>query len=202
MAKRITEILVGLMMLLAITALVFMALKVSGLTDYTGKQGYYKIFADFDNVGSLKVRAPVMIAGVSVGEVDAITLNSTDYRARVTLLIRNNTAKLPVDTSASIYTQGVLGSNYVNLSPGYEEQYLTNNGVITTTNSAVILEKLIGQFLYSFQNKKSDAPAATTTPVAPAVTNTPAAAPAAPAVSAPAPVPATVTPSTTTSAGN
>jgi phospholipid/cholesterol/gamma-HCH transport system substrate-binding protein len=191
-AKRITEILVGLMMLLAITALVFMALKVSGLTDYTGKQGYYKVFADFDNVGSLKVRAPVMIAGVSVGEVEAITLNSTDYRARVTLLIRNNAAKLPVDTSASIYTQGVLGSNYVNLSPGYEEQSLTNNGVITTTNSAVILEKLIGQFLYSFQNKKSDAPTAATAPAAPAVTNTPA---TAPATSAPAPA---ATPTTTT----
>lgn len=196
MAKRITEILVGLMMLLAITALVFMALKVSGLTDYTGKQGYYKIFADFDNVGSLKVRAPVMIAGVSIGEVDAITLNSTDYRARVTLLIRNNATKLPVDTSASIYTQGILGSNYVNLSPGYEEQYLTSNGVITTTNSAVILEKLIGQFLYSFQNKKSDAPAAATAPTTPAVTNTSAT--AAPATSAP--VPAT-TSNTTTTAG-
>jgi phospholipid/cholesterol/gamma-HCH transport system substrate-binding protein len=195
-AKRITEILVGLMMLLAITALVFMALKVSGLTDYTGKQGYYKIFADFDNVGSLKVRAPVMIAGVSIGEVDAITLNSTDYRARVTLLIRNNATKLPVDTSASIYTQGILGSNYVNLSPGYEEQYLTSNGVITTTNSAVILEKLIGQFLYSFQNKKSDAPAAATAPTTPAVTNTSAT--AAPATSAP--VPAT-TSNTTTTAG-
>lgn len=199
MAKRITEILVGLMMLLAITALVFMALKVSGLTDYTGKQGYYKIFADFDNVGSLKVRAPVMIAGVSIGEVEAITLNSTDYRARVTLLIRSNAAKLPVDTSASIYTQGVLGSNYVNLSPGYEEQYLTNNGVITTTNSAVILEKLIGQFLYSFQNKKSDAPPATA-PAAPAVTNTPAVAPAAPATSTPAPAATSTT--TTTTAGS
>lgn len=156
MLKKMTEILVGLFMILGILALTFLALEVSGLSGYSNKVDYYKISADFDNVGGLKVRAPVMIGGVSVGQVSNIVLNKTDYRAKVTLLIDKDKAQLPTDTSASIYTQGLLGSNYVNLSPGYAETFLKNGGVIDTTNSAVILEKLIGQFLYSFQNKKSD----------------------------------------------
>lgn len=154
MLKKITEILVGFFMILAIVALTFLALKVSGLTGYSSKTSYYKITADFDNVGGLKIRAPVMIAGVTVGEVHNIVLNKADFRARVTMRMDATKTKIPTDTSASIYTQGLLGSNYVNLAPGYAETFLKNGGVIETTNSAVILEKLIGQFLYSFQNKK------------------------------------------------
>lgn len=155
MLKKLTEILVGLFMILGILALTFLALKVSGLTGYSNKAHYYKITADFDNVGGLKVRAPILIAGVSVGEVGSIVLDRNDFRAKVTLLIDETKVKLPIDTSASIYTQGLLGSNYVNLSPGYSETFLKDGGIIETTNSAIILEKLIGQFLYSFQNKKS-----------------------------------------------
>jgi phospholipid/cholesterol/gamma-HCH transport system substrate-binding protein len=154
MFRKLTETCVGLFMILSICALTFLALKVSGLTGYANQTDYYKIAADFDNVGGLKIRAPVLIAGVSVGEVSNIVLNTTDFRARVTLLIDKHKAQLPTDTSASIYTQGLLGSNYVNLAPGYSETFLKEGGVIETTNSAVILEKLIGQFLYSFQNKK------------------------------------------------
>lgn len=154
MLNKMMEILVGFFMILAILALTFLALQVSGLTGYSNKADYYKVTADFDNVGGLKVRAPVMIAGVSVGQVANIVLNNNDFRAKVTLLIDKDKATLPTDTSASIYTQGLLGSNYVNLSPGYAESFIKNDGVIETTNSAVILEKLIGQFLYSFQNKK------------------------------------------------
>lgn len=156
MLKKTTEVLVGLFMLLGAAALVFLALKVSGLITYSNSQAYYRVTADFDNVGGLKVRAPVLIAGVSVGEVDSIALNKADFRARVTLLIQKN-QQIPTDTSASIYTQGLLGANYVSLSPGYADANLKEGGVIDTTNSAVILEKLIGQFLYSFQNKKPEA---------------------------------------------
>jgi|JI102314A1RNA_FD_contig_121_7176_length_2282_multi_3_in_0_out_0_3 phospholipid/cholesterol/gamma-HCH transport system substrate-binding protein len=155
MFKKMTETLVGLFMILGIVALGFMAIQVSGLSWYAHKANYYKVTADFDNIGGLKVRAPVMIAGVSVGEVANIVLNASDYRARVTLLVDQDKAKLPTDTSASIYTQGLLGSNYINLSPGYADTFLANGGLIETTNSAVILEKLIGQFLYSFQSKPS-----------------------------------------------
>ena len=141
-------------MILGILALIFLALKVSGLTGYTDKSNYEKITAAFDNIGGLKIRAPIMVAGVSVGEVANIQLNQNDFRAIVTLLIDKNKIKLPTDTAASIYTQGLLGSNYINLSPGYADTFLNNGGVIETTNSAVILEKLIGQFLYGLQNKK------------------------------------------------
>jgi len=155
MFKKLTETLVGIFMILGILSLGFLALKVSGLTGYTNKANYYTVTAEFDNVGGLKVRAPIMIAGVSVGEVRSIVLNPTDFRAKVSMRIDKNKIQLPTDTSASIYTQGLLGSNYVNLSPGYADTFLQNGGVIEATNSAVILEKLLGQFLYSFQNKSS-----------------------------------------------
>lgn len=154
MLKKFTEFLVGIFMIAGVVALIFLALKVSGLTGYSANTDYYKVVASFDNVGGLKVRAPVMIAGVSVGEVSNIELDHKDFRAKVIMAIDKNKAELPTDTSASIFTQGLLGSNYVNLTPGYAETFLQNNGVIETTNSAVILEKLIGQFLYSFQTKK------------------------------------------------
>lgn len=149
-SKKIVEILVGFFMLLGITALVFMAFKVSGLTVFSSKESYYKVFAEFDNIGSLKVRSPIMIAGVNVGQVGAIDLDPQNFRARTTLLIRKD-HQLPIDTSANIYTQGLLGSNYVNLTPGFADSNLENGGVIESTQPAIVLEKLIGQFLYSLK---------------------------------------------------
>lgn len=154
LSKKIIETLVGLFMILAMLSLVFLSFKVSGLTGYTSKADYYKITAQFDNIGGLKLRAPVMISGVTVGYVGKIVLDNTDFRAKVTLMITKNESTLPTDTSASIYTQGLLGANYINLSPGYAPTFLKNGGVIEVTHSAIILEKLIGQFLYSFQTKK------------------------------------------------
>lgn len=140
-------------MILGMVALVFLALKVSGLTTYAHKQGVFQVVAEFDNIGSLKVRAPVMIAGVSIGQVGSIILNPENYRAKVTLLINKSQAHLPSDTTASIYTQGLLGSNYVSLSPGYAESSLKEGSVLESTQPAIVLEKLIGQFLYSMQKK-------------------------------------------------
>src|SRR5579863_6411312 len=117
-------------MILGIIALVFLALKVSGLTTYAYKEGYFQVVAEFDNIGGLKVRAPVMIAGVSIGQVGAITLNPESYRAKITLLINKSQTHLPSDTAASIYTQGLLGSNYVSLSPGYAESFLKEGSVL------------------------------------------------------------------------
>jgi phospholipid/cholesterol/gamma-HCH transport system substrate-binding protein len=140
-------------MILGIIALVFLALKVSGLTAYAHKEGYFQIVAEFDNIGSLKVRAPVMVAGVSIGQVGSIMLNPESYRAKVTLLINKSQAHLPSDTTANIYTQGLLGSNYVSLSPGYAETFLKEGSVLEATQPAIVLEKLVGQFLYSIQKK-------------------------------------------------
>lgn len=152
--KKLIEIAVGFFMILGMVALVFSALKISGLTAFSSKESFYKVTAEFDNIGGLKVRSPVMIAGVAIGQVASITLDQVSFRAKTLLLIRKD-HQLPTDTSANIYTQGLLGSNYVSLTPGYAETNLKDGGVIETTQPAIVLEKLIGQFLYNLKSDKS-----------------------------------------------
>lgn len=147
------EVAVGLFIVVALSALIVLAFKVSGLTEI-GNGNYYVLKADFDNVGDLKVRAPVMVSGVKVGKVSRIRLSARTFRAVVTLHIKNNFNQLPVDTSASILTQGLLGSNYVSLSPGFEEKVLKQGGRIETTHSALILENLIGQLMFNLTSDK------------------------------------------------
>lgn len=166
------EVSVGIFIVAALCGLLFLAFKVSGLTELSNGH-YYVIKADFDNIGGLKVRAPVSVSGVKVGRVVAIQLNPQTYRASVTLQINNHYKDLPVDTSASILTQGLLGSNYISLSPGYEQQFLKPNQHIETTHSALILENLIGQLMFNLTNKDKKEPSATAAPVSvPASTTT------------------------------
>lgn len=143
-------------MLFGLAALVLLAFKVSGLTQL-GNNHTYTLTAEFDNIGGLKVRAPVAIGGVRIGQVSQITLDKNNFRAIVTLQINEIYNTLPVDTSASIFTQGILGSNYVSLTPGFEPQNLKSGGRIETTHSALVLENLIGQLIYSIKSDKSDA---------------------------------------------
>ena len=112
------------------------------------------VFADFDQIGGLKPRAPVEISGVKVGQVESIALNQ-DYRARVRMALRSN-LELPVDTSASIVTAGLLGDRYVSLQLGGEEKNLKPGDDIRFTQSAVLLENLIGKFIYGSEDKKND----------------------------------------------
>lgn len=154
MRSRAIETVVGLFMLAGIIAMLVLALKVSGLSASMGKGGYY-VTASFDNIGSLKVRAPVTIAGVRVGEVSNITLDNTTYRALVTMRINPDETSIPTDTAASIYTQGLLGANYISLSPGYDNSFLSNGTSISNTHPALILEDLIGQLLFSIKNSSS-----------------------------------------------
>lgn len=144
---------VGLFILVAIAGLVFMAFKVSGLTSLN-EGSHYTVVAYFDNIGDLKARAPVTVSGVKVGNVSAIALDPNSFRARVTLKIDDRYQALPVDTSASIFTQGLLGANYVSLTPGFEEQLIQPDGQIQTTHSALILENLIGQLVYNLSGDK------------------------------------------------
>ena len=116
--------------------------------------------ADFDNIGALKVRAPVSVSGVKVGRVSAIQLDPQTYRASVTLQINNGYKDLPVDTAASILTQGLLGSNYISLSPGFDQKMLKPGEHIETTHSALILENLIGQLMFNLSGDKKTAHAA------------------------------------------
>lgn len=148
MHRRLVELIVGIFVVLVIIAFIFLAFKVSGLTSLSGASGY-EVTADFDNIGGLKTRAPVRISGVEVGQVDSITLNPETFQAVVTMTISNKQNTLPVDTSASIYTEGLLGANYISLEPGYQTKYLKEGSVIKSTHSALVLEKLIGQFLFN-----------------------------------------------------
>lgn len=154
--RRNLELLVGFFMLLGIAALLMLALQVSGLTQNIGHRNSYMLSAQFDNIGGLKVRAPVAIAGVRIGEVTNITLDPVTFRAVVNMNIDKKNNDLPIDTSASILTAGLLGANYISLTPGYQDALLKNGEMIQKTSPALILEDLIGQLLFSLKGDDKD----------------------------------------------
>ncbi len=146
-SQRTIESYVGLFIIASIMALVVLAFKVSGLTSFFKDEGY-TVTAYFDDIGGLKMRAPVKIGGVVVGEVSTITLDPTTFKAAVTLLISKKYDMIPSDSSASILTAGLLGDNYIELTPMYSQTALKNGSEIEYTHSAMILERLVGQFLF------------------------------------------------------
>ncbi len=148
MNQRGIEVLVGLFVLFSVVALLILALRVSGLTNIN-RSNSYQVVAEFDNVGGLKIGAPVSVSGVKVGEVKDISLDPQTFRAQAILEIFSKQTKLPQDTAASIYTAGILGAQYVSLIPGFAEQDLQDQGLIETTHSAVMLENLIGQLMFN-----------------------------------------------------
>jgi phospholipid/cholesterol/gamma-HCH transport system substrate-binding protein len=159
-------------------ALMVLALKVGNLGAERAAETY-KVEARFDNIGGLKVRGPVRSAGVLVGRVAEIHFDNEKYQARVMLAL-DQRYKWPKDTSASILTSGLLGETYVGLEAGGDDKILANGDRIAITQSAVVLEKLIGQFLF---NKAQETPAASNGS-APATSGAPASAGAAPAAAA------------------
>ena len=152
MSQRFIEIIVGFFVLLAAVALLVLALKVSGISNIKSSRSY-EVTAQFDNIGSLTVGAPISIAGVKIGEVKNIALDSKTFRATVTLGLYVQDNNLPLDSTANIYTQGLLGAQYISITPGFSNENLKQGSVIQTTHSAMILENLIGQFLYQTKNK-------------------------------------------------
>ncbi len=148
MNTRNIEILVGAFVVLAVVSMVMLSLKVSNLASYGGEGNAYEITAQFENIGGLKVRSPVSAGGVRVGKVSAVVYNNEEFTAQVTLQI-DGEYKFPIDTSASILTAGLLGEQYVGLEPGGDEENLAQGGEIDITQSALVLEQVIGQFLYS-----------------------------------------------------
>jgi phospholipid/cholesterol/gamma-HCH transport system substrate-binding protein len=139
------DLLVGLFVLLGFGAIAYLSLAVGGVS--IRRQGGLTLLANFDELGGLKPRAPVVIAGVKVGQVRSTALGD-DYRARVTLDL-DPSLKIPVDTSASIVTSGLLGDRYISLQPGGDPQMLANGGTITFTESAVLLERLLGKIVHT-----------------------------------------------------
>jgi len=147
MSTRSTETLVGLFALLGLAGLVFLALKAANLGNFN-TEATYPITARFDNIGGLKVRAPVRSAGVTVGRVTAITLDGKTFQGVVSMDIRRG-FEFPNDSSAKILTSGLLGDQYVGLEPGGADTHLAPGATITQTQSALVLENLIGQMLFN-----------------------------------------------------
>jgi phospholipid/cholesterol/gamma-HCH transport system substrate-binding protein len=148
MSKKTTEVMVGLFVVLGALALLFLALKAANLASFTGGGNTYTVQARFDNIGGLKSRAPVRSAGVTVGRITGITLDRVTFQGVVTMDLNADMA-FPKDSSAKILTSGLLGDQYIGLVPGGSEQNLAAGDVITQTQSAIVLENLIGQFLFS-----------------------------------------------------
>ena len=148
MNTRTLEITVGLFVAAGLGALFMLAMKVSNLATYGGDEGYV-ISASFDNIGGLKVRSPVAASGVRVGQVVGIEYDSEGYEARVTMSIDPQYDKFPIDTAASVLTSGLLGEQFIGLQPGAEEEFLKAGGEIELTQSALVLEQIVGQFLYN-----------------------------------------------------
>jgi phospholipid/cholesterol/gamma-HCH transport system substrate-binding protein len=137
---------VGIFVALGIGAILFLALKVGNLISFASAPGY-RLEARFDNIGGLKLRAPVKAAGVVVGRVETIKLDPATYQAIVTMKIDQG-YQFTLDTIASILTSGLLGDVYIGLDPGGDTKMLADGGTVGKTQSGIVLEKLIGQFLF------------------------------------------------------
>lgn len=148
MQKRNIEILVGGFVLLGFVGLVFLALKAANLGDLASSSGSYTVTARFDNIGGLKAKAAVKTAGVVVGRVESIGLDEKTFQARVTIAMDKRYV-FPKDSSLKILTSGLLGEQYVGLEAGADAANLVAGDSIGATQSAVVLENLISQFLYS-----------------------------------------------------
>lgn len=159
LSQRFIESFVGLFVMAAMAAMLVLAFKVSGLTSFFKPDSYF-VTASFDDIGQLKVRSPVKIGGVLVGEVTAIQLDPRSFRAVVSLRINHQFNDIPDDSSASILTAGLLGDNYISITPMYSEKFLANGSQIQETHSAMILEKLIGQLIYKLGKGNSTTPEA------------------------------------------
>jgi phospholipid/cholesterol/gamma-HCH transport system substrate-binding protein len=152
MSTKKIEILVGIFVAGGFAALFMLAMKVSNLSTLNTREGY-RLVAYFQNIGSLKVRSPVSVSGVLVGRVAGIRYDPKRYKAQVILNINASQDYFPIDTSASIFTAGLLGEQYVALEPGAEDQMLKDGDSIEYTQSAMVLEQLIGRFLVNMTSK-------------------------------------------------
>ena len=142
------EVTVGLLVLAGAAALFFLAMRASNFASFE-EQDVYLVKARFDNVGGLKVRSPVTMAGVMIGRVKAIEIDDRTFEAVVSLAIQERYDQIPSDTFAKILTQGLLGEQYIGLDPGGSEEMLREGSEITITQSALVLEDMVGQFMFS-----------------------------------------------------
>ena len=147
MDRRLLDLWVGIFVAVGLAALLFLALQVSNASTFNTADTY-RVIAEFDNIGGLKVRAPVKSAGVLVGRVEDIGFDNQKFVARVVMRL-DKRYTFPKDTTASILTSGLLGEQYIGLDGGGDSENLADGDQLKLTQSAVVLEKLIGQFLFS-----------------------------------------------------
>ena len=145
--SKTTELMVGMFIAAGLAALFVLAMQVSNLSSFAPKHSY-NITARFESIGGLKVRSPVTAGGVRVGRVAGIDYDLQRFEAIVTLEIDSKYSNFPEDSSASIYTSGLLGEQYVALEPGGAEEVLGDGSEVTLTQSALVLEKMVGKFLF------------------------------------------------------
>jgi phospholipid/cholesterol/gamma-HCH transport system substrate-binding protein len=146
----------GTFVLLGFAALFFLTTQTTSRGLPFGSSPHYNLTAKFDNIGDLKVGAPVSMSGVEVGRVAKIDFDSKEYKAVVQLRIDDKFSQIPTDSDASIYTQGLLGGKFIGLTAGGAETYLKDKDQIDFTQSAFVLENLIGQVLANFTKSKAD----------------------------------------------
>jgi phospholipid/cholesterol/gamma-HCH transport system substrate-binding protein len=156
MPSRSLEILVGFFVCLGVAAVMLLTLRVAGLKDVGGDAGSYTVTAGFENIGKLSPGNAVKIAGVTIGRVKSISVDPTSFEAVVALEISKAHGNIPQDSNAKILTAGLLGEQYVGLEPGGDEEPLADGSRIKLTQSALVLENLIGQFVSSMSEKKED----------------------------------------------
>jgi len=150
--KRATiDLWVGIFVAIGLVSVTFLSLKVANLTD-SNSGTTYNVYAEFDNIGGLKAKAPIKSSGVVVGRIVKIELNTLSYRARVTMAI-NSQYQFSRDASAEILTAGLLGEQYIGLTQGAEEEFLKEGDKLTLTSSALVLEQLIGKFMTNMAEK-------------------------------------------------
>lgn len=154
MSRKLLDLWVGFFVVIGFAALLFLALRVGNLSSANFSETY-PLTAKFDNIGGLKVRGPVKSAGVVVGRVSDIRFDPETYEAAVTLTI-DSRYRFPKDTFASILTAGLLGEQYVGLDAGGDEKMLKAGDVVAKTQSAVVLEKLISQFMFNKASEGQD----------------------------------------------
>jgi phospholipid/cholesterol/gamma-HCH transport system substrate-binding protein len=156
---RAIELSTGLFVLLGFAALLFLTTQLTSRGVALGSGGSYELIARFEDVGGLKAGAPVAMSGVTVGRVESIGYDSTEYKAVVKLRIDKAYDRIPDDSDAAIFTAGLLGGQYVGIGPGGSETYFRDGGQIQLTQSAVVLENLISKFLFQKAAEGGDKPA-------------------------------------------
>lgn len=144
--SKTQDTMVGLFVAIGIAALFYMALQISNLGSYSSSDSY-TISAHFQNSGGLKVKSAVSVAGVTIGRVSSIKLDNESHEALVEMKIDAQYNNLPDDSSASIYTAGLLGEQYISIDPGSSEEFLKDKSKLDITSSAIVLEEMIGKFM-------------------------------------------------------